>query len=157
VLFMFLVGIQLGPRSPAGERPPGADDELRPACCCRSASVWRLAFGVADSSASPATRVCLSCCSSAQPSITRFPVSSASSASTPRGDAARHRGDRLRPFDDVTAWAALACHLAGARRRRIADRSLLWLGLYAAIMLTLVRPGLRVLLRQSENGDGRLT
>ena len=61
-------------------------------------------------------------------------------------------------FDDVTAWMALALvtSLVHAGGTSIGG-SLLWLGLYAAAMWTLVRPGLRVLLRAIGHGDGRLT
>jgi len=59
-------------------------------------------------------------------------------------------------FDDVTAWVALALvtslvHAGGVSL----TGSLLWLGLYAAIMLTLVRPGLRALLRGVESRRAR--
>jgi Kef-type K+ transport system membrane component KefB len=61
-------------------------------------------------------------------------------------------------FDDVTAWVALALVTSLVHAGGVSiTGSLLWLGLYAAIMLTLVRPGLRVLLRRVESGDGRLT
>jgi Kef-type K+ transport system membrane component KefB len=61
-------------------------------------------------------------------------------------------------FGDVTAWMALALvtSLVHAGGTSIGG-SLLWLGLYAVAMWTLVRPGLRVLLRGIGDGDGRLT
>ena len=61
-------------------------------------------------------------------------------------------------FGDVTAWMALALvtSLVHAGGTSIGG-SLLWLGLYAAAMWTLVRPGLRVLLLAIGHGEGRLT
>ena len=61
-------------------------------------------------------------------------------------------------FDDVTAWIALALvtslvHTSGAS----IGGSLLWLAAYAVLMLTLVRPLLRWLLRRVDHHDGRLT
>jgi Kef-type K+ transport system membrane component KefB len=61
-------------------------------------------------------------------------------------------------FDDVTAWVALALvtSLVHATDASIGG-SLLWLAVYAAIMVTAVRPALRWLLPRLDNGDGRLT
>ena len=61
-------------------------------------------------------------------------------------------------FDDVTAWIALALltsHVHGSAASGMA--SLLWLGAYAAMMLMVVRPILRRVLRRVSQSDGRLT
>ena len=61
-------------------------------------------------------------------------------------------------FGDLTAWVALALVTSLVRAGGTPiGASLIWLGLYAVAMWTLVRPGLRVLLRGVGHGDARLT
>jgi Kef-type K+ transport system membrane component KefB len=61
-------------------------------------------------------------------------------------------------FDDVTAWIALAVVTSLAQAERApALTPLLWLAVYAATMLTVVRPLLRRLLQRVDHDDTRFT
>jgi Kef-type K+ transport system membrane component KefB len=92
-------------------------------------------------------------------SITAFPVlvrivEAHHLAATPLGTVAI----ACAAFDDVTAWIAIALvtslvHAPGAPWAA----SLVWLAAYALVMLTVVRPVLRRVLRRIDHGDGRLT
>src|SRR6185295_1470288 len=92
-------------------------------------------------------------------SITAFPVlvrivEAHHLAATPPGTVAI----ACAAFDDVTAWIAIALvtslvHASGAPWAA----SLVWLAAYALVMLTVVRPVLRRMLRPIDHGDGRLT
>ena len=61
-------------------------------------------------------------------------------------------------FDDVTAWMALAMVTSlGQADSTHAWTPLLWLAVYAAAMLLVVRPVLRQVLRKVRDDDGRFT
>jgi len=61
-------------------------------------------------------------------------------------------------FDDVTAWIAIALVTSLVQPSGAPwAASLLWLAAYGVIMLVIVRPALRRVLRRIRHGDGRLT
>jgi Kef-type K+ transport system membrane component KefB len=92
-------------------------------------------------------------------SITAFPVlvrivDAHHLSSTPLGTVAI----ACAAFDDVTAWIAIALVTSLVQPSGAPwAASLLWLAAYAVVMLLIVRPVLRRLLRRIRHGDGRLT